>query len=342
MKVHWTAKWIAIPYNSRAVVIQGILSELPEGDVVQLFQLLEEDLKLDVDEGVAVESQPLPEVKQLLLTYADAFAAKVNYPPPRSCTYTIPLIPGAKPVSIHPYHYAPALKDKIERQVKEMLQIGLIQHNNSSFSSPVLLVKKKDNSYRFCVDYHHLNAITIKGQFPIPIIYELLDELGQASWFSTLDLCAGFHQIPMEESYCFKTAFQTHVGHYEFRVMSFGLTRDPNSFQKAMNSSLAPLLRKCALVFFDDILVYSTSYEEHIAHLDQVLSLLQQHEWKVKLVKCSFAQRQISYLGYVISDQGVSTCPGKVKAVAEWPIPQSVMDLRSLLGLPGYYRKFVK
>jgi hypothetical protein len=230
MKVHWTAKWIAIPYNSRTVVIQGILSELPEGDVVQLFQLSEEDLKLDVDEGVAVESQPLPEVKQLLLTYADAFAAKVNYPPPRSCTDTIPLIPGAKPVSIHHYRYAPALKDKIERQVKEMLQIDLIQHNNSSFSSPVLLVKKKDNSYRFCVDYRHLNAITIKGQFPIPIIYELLNELGQASWFSTLDLCAGFHQIPMEESDCFKTAFQTHVGHYEFRVMSFGLTRAPHSF----------------------------------------------------------------------------------------------------------------
>jgi hypothetical protein len=125
----------------------------------------------------------------------------------------------------------------------------------------------------------------------------------------------------MEESDCFKTTFQTHISHYEFRVMSFGLIGAPHSFQKAMNSSLAPLLRKCALVFFDDILVYSASYEERISHLDQVSSLLHQHQWKVKLVKCSFAKRRISYLGYVISDKGVSTCPSKVNAVAEWPIP---------------------
>jgi hypothetical protein len=140
--------------------------------------LVEEDLKLDVDEGVSVESQPPPDVQQLLLTYADVFAAKVSYPPPRSCTHTLPLIPGARPMSIHPYCYAHALKDEIECQVQEMLQVSLIQHSNNSFSSHVLLVKKKDNSYIFCVDYRHLNAITIKGQFPVPIIDELLDELG--------------------------------------------------------------------------------------------------------------------------------------------------------------------
>jgi hypothetical protein len=206
----------------------------------------------------------------------------------------------------------------------------------------VLLVKKKDSSYRFCVDYRHRNAITAKGQFLVPVIEELVDELGQASWFSTLDLCAGFHQIPMEESDYFKTVFQTHIGHYEFRVMSFGLTGAPHTFQKAMNVLLAPLLRKCALVFFDDILVYSSSYQEHISHLDQVFRLLQQHQWKVKLVKCSIAQRQISYLGYVISDQGVSTCQSKVKAVVEWPVPSSVRELRSFLGLAGYCQKIVK
>jgi hypothetical protein len=145
----------------------------------------------------------------------------------------------------------------------------------------------------------------------------------------------------MKESYYFKTVFQTHIGHYEFRVMSFGLTGAPHTFQKAMNVSLAPLLRKCALIFFDDILIYSTSYQDHISHLDQVFRLLQQNQWKVKLVKCSFAQRQISYLDYVISDQGVSTCPSKVQAVADWLTPQSVKDLISFLGLAGYYRKFV-
>jgi hypothetical protein len=133
--------------------------------------------------------------------------------------------------------------------VQEMLKVGLIQHSSSLFSSHVMLVKKKDNTYRFCVDYHHLNAITVKDQYLVPVIDKLLDELNGASWFSSLDLCAGFHQIPMNLASCFKTSFQTHVGHYEFRVMSFGLTGALHIFQRAMNSSLEPLLRKCVLVF---------------------------------------------------------------------------------------------
>jgi hypothetical protein len=141
---------------------------------------------------------------------------------------------------------------------------------------------------------------------------------------------------------CYKTAFLTHVGHYEFKVMSFGLTGAPHTFQKAMNSTLAPLLRKCTLVFFDDILIYSQSYEEHLQHLETVFQLLRQEKWTVKLSKCSFATREISYLGYIISDAGVSTCPDKIKAVADWPIPMGIKELRSFIGLAGYYRKFVK
>jgi hypothetical protein len=131
----------------------------------------------------------------------------------------------------------------------------------------VLLVKKKDNSYHFCVDYCHLNAITVKGQFLVPINDDFLDELSQASWVSSLDLCAWFHQIPMNPSDYFKTAFQTHVGHYQFRVMLFGLTGAPHTFQKAMNSSFGPLLRTCVLVFFNDILVYNKSYTKHVDHI---------------------------------------------------------------------------
>jgi hypothetical protein len=167
------------------------------------------------------------------------------------------------------------------------------------------------------VDYRHLNAITRKGQYHVPIIDEFLDELSQADWFSTLDLCAGFHQIPMNPDDSFKTTFQTHTWHFEFKVMSFGLTGAPHTFHRAMNLTLAPLLRKSVLVFFDDILVYCKTYQDHVVHLEEVFNILQKEQWRVKLTKCSFALREVSYLCYVVSGQGVSTCPAKIQAVAD-------------------------
>jgi len=176
----------------------------------------------------------------------------------------------------------------------------------------------------------------------VPLIDDFLDELGKASWFTSLDLTAGYHQVRLKPGEAYKTAFQTHTGHYEFRVMVFGLSGAPSTFQKAMNSTLAPLLRKYVLVFFDDILIYSNSYAEHLEHIQQVLQLLQQDQWKVKLSKCAFAQRQVTYLGHVISEHGVATDPGKVSAVMNWPVPANVKVLRGFLGLAGYYRKFVR
>lgn len=223
-----------------------------------------------------------------------------------------------------------------------MLEAGFIQKSLSPYSSLVLLVKKKDHTWRFCVDYRQLNAITLKSKYPVPLIDELLDELGQASWFTKLDLRSGFHQILLQPGEEFKTAFQTHFGQFEFVVMPFGLTGAPGTFQEAMNSTLAPLLRKFVLVFFDDILIYSRTYAEHLDHVCQVLELLQAHQWKLKLSKCAFAQRSISYLGHVITGNGVATDPEKITAVTNWPSPTSVHDVRSFLGLAGYYRKFVR
>jgi hypothetical protein len=204
------------------------------------------------------------------------------------------------------------------------------------------LVKKKDHSWRFCVDFRHLNAITVKTVFPVPVIEELLDELGQASWFTSLDLTAGYHQILLRPEDTYKTAFQTHSGHYEFCVMAFGLTGAPATFQKATNATLSSLLRRCALVFFDDILIYSSSFEDHLQHVRAVLELLVRDHWQVKLSKCSFMHQQLSYLGQVISAAGVATDPAKIKAVATWSMPRSVKELRSFLGLAWYYRRFVK
>ena len=204
------------------------------------------------------------------------------------------------------------------------------------------MVKKKDKTWRFCVDFRHLNAITAKCKYPVPLIDDFLDELGKASWFTSLDLTAGYHQVRLKAEDTHKTAFQTHTGHYEFRVMPFGLSGAPATFQKAMNTTLAPLLRKCVLVFFDDIHIYSKTYEEHLEHVKMVLQLLAKDHWQVKFSKCTFAQRQVSYLGHVISQAGVSTDPSKVQAILQWPIPANVKELRGFLGLAGYYRKFIK
>lgn len=192
------------------------------------------------------------------------------------------------------------------------------------------------------MDFRHLNALTVKSIFPVPVIEELLDELGQASWFTSLDLTAGYHQIRLLPADAHKTAFQTHSGHYEFRVMAFGLTGAPATFQRAMNTTLSPLLRRCVLVFFDDILIYSASFEEHLQHVRQVLELLVRDKWQVKWSKCSFAQSQLTYLGHVISAAGVATDPAKIEAVAQWVTPKNVKELRSFLGLAGYYRRFVR
>jgi transposase InsO family protein len=169
-----------------------------------------------------------------------------------------------------------------------------------------------------------------------------VDELGSASWFSIIDLYSGYHQIRLQQGEEFKTAFSTHAGHFEFTVVPFGLSGAPGTFQGAMNTTLSPLLRRCVVVFFDDILIYSGSYAEHLQHLRQVLQLLAQDQWVVKLKKCQFAKQEIHYLGHILSSQGVHTDPAKITAIQSWPVPANVRELRGFLGLAGFYRKFVR
>jgi hypothetical protein len=192
-----------------------------------------------------------------------------------------------------------------------MLVKGWIQPSTSPYSSPVLLVRKKIGDWHLCVDFRCLNALIVKNKYPLPIIEELLEELQCAQWFTTLDLCSGFHQIKMALGEEYKTAFQTHNGHYEYNGMPYGVTGEPATFQTVMNVLLEPLLRKCAVVFIDDILIYSKTWAEHLGHIKDVLSILQANHFHAKLSKCSFAKPQLCYLGHIVSAQGVATDPSK-------------------------------
>nr|KYP53342.1 Retrovirus-related Pol polyprotein from transposon 17.6 [Cajanus cajan] len=226
--------------------------------------------------------------------------------------------------------------------ISDMLTHGIIQPSNSPFFSPVLLIKKKDGTNAFCVDYRALNALTIKDEFPIPTIDELLDELGHAKVFTKLDLQSGYHQIRLYPPDIPKTTFRTFDGHYEILVMPFGLSNATSTFQSAMNDLLRPFLRKFVLVFFDDILVYSESFTVHLFHLRSILQLLSENHYQAKLSKCVFGVQFVAYLGHIITGIGVLPDLEKIKVIQDWPVPHTLTALRGFLGLTGFYRRFIR
>ncbi|KAL4347374.1 hypothetical protein GQ457_17G020990 [Hibiscus cannabinus] len=272
------------------------------------------------------------ELQELLSEFAKVFDEPKELPPKRSHDHAIVLKPGTNPINLRPYRFPYHQKTEVERQVSQMLAASIIQTSKSPFAAPCLMVKKKDGSWRFCVDYRQLNAVTEKNRFPIPIVDDLLDELKGAGYFSKIDLRSGYWQIRVKKEDIPKTAFRTHQGHYEFRVMPFGLTNAPATFQALMNNLFETYLRKFVLVFFDDILIYSVSMQDHYKHLRTVLGILRDNQLFAKRSKCFFGQPKVEYLGHVISKQGVATDPDKIEAMRNWPLPTSLKSLRGESG----------
>lgn len=290
---------------------------------------------------LATPDIPVP-ISELLQRFSDVFAEPEGLPPVRAFDHEIPLQPGALPTYTRPYRIPHKQRNEMEHQVKKLLASRVIRESQSPYAAPAILVAKKDTTWRLCQDFRKLNALTVKNKFPIPVIEDLLDELHGAKFFTKLDLRSGYHQIRMSEKDIHKTAFITHFGHFEYLVMPFGLANAPGTFQALMNSILAPYLRIFVLVFFDDILIFSKTLEEHVQHVETVLTVLMKEKLFVKMSKCLFAVNQVDYLGHIISGEGMATDPSKIVAVNDWPVPTTITQLRGFLGLCGYYRRFVK
>ncbi|KAL4308599.1 hypothetical protein GQ457_01G021920 [Hibiscus cannabinus] len=303
---------------------------------------IEECFHLELMSPNATPLTVVPAMQQILDEFADVFSKPHGLPPSHSIDHAVTLVPQSSPVKVRPYRYTHFQKQEIEKLVVDMLQEGIIQPSNSPYSSPVLLVRKKDGTWRFCVDYRSLNAITICDQFPIPSIDELFDELHGAVYFSKLDLLAEYHQIRIKQTDVEKMAFRTHDGHYEFLVMPFDMSNVPSTFQRLMNDIFRPYLRQFVLFFFDDILIYSSTWDAHVCHVRLVLQLLRTHHLVAKLSKCVFGQQSIGYLGHIISAQGFYVDPKKIASICQWPQPQTVKEVRNFLGLARYYGRFIR
>ena len=248
----------------------------------------------------------------------------------------------AQPFRSVPYRTSFKEKEIIEKEVNKMLKNKIISVSHSPWSSPVVLVTKKDGSTRFCIDYRKLNSITKKDCHPLPLIADTIDQLNNANVFSKLDLISGYWNIEMEEKSKEKTAFVCHLGLFHFNRMPFGLTNAPSSFQRYLSFVLNEYLWRFVLVYIDDLIIYSNDMEEHIKHIRLVFEKLAEFQLRLKVEKCEFATEEVAYLGHVISKNGVKPDPDKIRAIENFQRPRKVRDLRGWLGLTSYYRRFVK
>ena len=283
-------------------------------------------------------------VARLLHEFADVMPAALpkEFPPRRPIDHRIELIPRSKPPALAPYRMSPTELLELRKQLKELLDAGLIQPSRAPYGAPVLFQKNQDGSLRMCVDYRAWNKATIMNKYPIPLAAELFDRLSKATYFTKLDLRSGYWQVRIAEGDEGKTTCVTRYGAYEFLVMPFGLTNAPATFCNLMNDVLFEYIDAFVVVYLDDIVIYSQSLREHEKHMSLVFQRLRENRLFVKKEKCEFAQRKITFLGHKISEGLIKMDENKVRAIREWSEPSKLKELRSFLGLANYYRRFIK
>jgi len=290
-----------------------------------------------------VEEVPT-KVTDLLEEFPDIISDNVpdGLPPVRKISHQMDLVPGASLPNKAAHRMTPAESEELNRQVHELLQKGLIRKSLSPCAVPAVLAPKKNGEWRMCTDSRAINKITIKYRFPLPRMDDIMDCLSGAVYFTKIDMKSGYHQIRIREGDEWKTAFKTREGLYEWLVMPFGLTNAPSTFMRLMNEVLKEFLGKFVIVYLDDILIFSKTLEEHLVHIRNVLDKLREEKLLINLKKCSFVKKELVYLGFVISGEGLKMDPEKVKAILEWPTPRSATEVRSFHGLASFYRKFIK
>jgi hypothetical protein len=272
--------------------------------------------------------------------YPDVFPKELpGMPPDRDVEFVIDLFPGTAPISKCPYRMCSDQLQELKAQIKDLIGKGFIRASSSPWGAPVIFVGKKDGTQMICVDYMSLNDVTIKNKYPLPHIEDLFDQMIGAKVFSKIDLRCDYYQMKIRPLDIPKTAFTTRYGLYEYTVMSFGLTNAPTYFMYLMNKIFMEYLDKFVVVFIDDILIYSKNEEEHEEHLRLVLQKLREHELYAKFNKCEFWLKEVAFLGHIITNGGIAVDPSKVSDVLKWEPPRTVSEVKSFLGLAGYYRE---